>query len=121
MKEIYVKEVPKSCKECPCSFQDVATCKWCNAYNKGKLTYISDDTYSKERFEDCPLKLLKDHDKELVAKVLKLVSIELENETETYCEIRQCNSPHYQGDYVWFNYVRFRKFAEKLQKEFEDE
>lgn len=64
---------------------------------------------------------MKQHDKELVAKVLKLVSIELENETETYCEIRQCNSPHYQGDYVWFNYVRFRKFAEKLQKEFEDE
>lgn len=64
---------------------------------------------------------LSAHDKELVAKVLKAVSIELENETETYCEIRQCTSPHYQGDYVWFNYVKFRKFAEKLQKEFEDE
>ena len=24
-----------------------------------------------------------------------------------------------KGDYVWFNYVKFRKLAEKLQKEFE--
>ena len=63
--------------------------------------------------------LIKTHDRELVKEVLEKVSIELENETETYCEIRQCNSPHYQGDYIWFNYVKFRKLAEKLQEEFE--
>ena len=64
---------------------------------------------------------LKERDQELVKEVCEKISIELENETETYCEIRQCSSPHYQGDYVWFNYVKFRKLAEKLQKEFEDE
>ena len=70
---------------------------------------------------DYPLKNLHDHNKELVSKVLEKISIELENETETYCEIRQCTSPHYQGDYVWFNYVKFRELAEKIQKELEDE
>ena len=64
---------------------------------------------------------LQTHDRELVKEVCEKISMELENETETYCEIRQCTSPHYQGDYVWFNYVKFRKFAEKLKKEFEDE
>lgn len=59
------------------------------------------------------IELIHEHDKELVEKVLEEVSKELENETETYCEIR-----HYQGDYLWFNYVKFRKFAEKLQKEY---
>ena len=63
--------------------------------------------------------LIKTHDRELVKEVLEKISIEHEKETETYCEIRQCNSPHYQGDYIWFNYVKFRKLAEKLQEEFE--
>ena len=86
-----------------------------------RIDYLTGKDYS----EMCELyktaKNLKQHDRELVKEVLEKVSIELENETETYCEIRQCNSPHYQGDYIWFNYVKFRKLAEKLQKEFEDE
>ncbi len=62
---------------------------------------------------------LKEHDRELVKEVCETISIELENETETYCEIRQCSSPHYQGDYVWFNYVKFRIFIAQILKEFE--
>ena len=110
--EIYVKEMPKSCKECPCSFQDVATCKWCNAYNKGKLTYISDDTYSKERFEDCPLKLLKDHDKELMAKVLERIKKYL---------FEKCDFDY--GYYVndgEFTISDLFSFLDQIQKEFED-
>ena len=62
---------------------------------------------------------LKDHDRELVKEVCEKISTELENETETYCEIRQCSSPHYQGDYVWFNYVKFGIFIAQILKEFE--
>lgn len=86
-----------------------------------RIDYLTGKDYS----EMCELyktaKNLKQHDRELVKEVLEKVSMELEDETETYCEIRQCTSPHYQGDYVWFNYVKFRKLAEKLQKEFENE
>ena len=85
-----------------------------------RIEYMTSENYA----DICELyktaKNLKQHDRELVKEVLEKVSIELENETETYCEIRQCNSPHYQGDYIWFNYVKFRKLAEKLQKEYED-
>lgn len=107
--EIYVNEKPKSCYICPCFDTSEAMSSITGTYTKFKQG---------RTLEDCPLKSIHDHDKELVAKVLEEVSKELENEIETYCEIRQCNSPHYQGDYLWFNYVKFRKFAEKLQKEF---
>ena len=109
---IYVKEKPKSCFDCiMLANKDGAEAEpYCVLNNE----YLGD-------YEHCPLKLIHDHDKELVEKVLEKVSIELENETETYCEIKQCTSPHYQGDYVWFNYVKFRKFIDQIQKEFEDE
>ena len=110
MKEtkVYVDKLPKSCWDCFCQDNENGRCKILEKYTD----YVP---------KDCPLIDIKDHNRELVAKVLERVSKELENETETYCEIRQCTSPHYQGDYVWFNYVKFRKFAEQLKKEFEDE
>ena len=112
MKEtkVYVDELPKSCVGCKYFAEHRRQCN---------LELCFQWSEEKQKYNDCPLKSLHDHDKELVEKVLEKVSIELENETGIYCEIRQCSSPHYQGDYVWFNYVRFRKFAEKLQKEFE--
>ena len=105
--EIYVKEMPDICDECPFQNKTTYECVLLPKYNKQPF------------LQSCPLKSLHEYKKELVEKVLEKVSIELENETGIYCEIRQCNSPHYQGDYVWFNYVKFRKLAEKLQKEFE--
>ena len=105
--EIYVKEIPNICDECPFHNNIIDKCVLLPKYTTTPF------------LQSCPLKSLHDHDKELVEKVLEKVSIELENETGIYCEIRQCNSPHYQGDYVWFNYVKFRKLAEKLQKEYE--
>lgn len=114
MKEtkVYVDELPKSCVGCKYFAEHRRQCN---------LELCFQWSEEKQKYNDCPLKILHDHDKELVEKVLEKVSIELENETGIYCEIRQCNSPHYQGDYIWFNYVKFRKLAEKLQKEFEDE
>ena len=112
MKEtkVYVDELPKSCVGCKYFAEHRRQCnlELCLQWNEVKF-----------KFDDCPLKSLHDHDKELIAKVLERVSKELENEAETYCEIRQCTSPYYQGDYVWFNYVKFRKFIDRIQKEFE--
>lgn len=82
MKEtkVYVDKLPKSCSECPCAHEDVAECKWCQAFSHGLLTYIPDTTYTKERLEDCPLKSLHDYKKELVAKVLGMVRENLKEE-----------------------------------------
>ena len=130
MKEtkVYVDELPKSCAEC----------EHCTKHHKdnygipycliARMPLYNGDKINEERGQhkdslsdfDCPLTDIKTHDRELVKEVCEKISIELENETETYCEIRQCTSPHYQGDYVWFNYVKFRKFIDQLQKEFEN-
>ena len=113
MKEtkVYVDELPTQCLDCRFAYDGR-----CQAKENGE-SYCVENC----RRSDCPLIDIKTHDRELVKEVCEKISIELENETETYCEIRQCNSPHYQGDYIWFNYVKFRKLAEKLQKEYEDE
>ena len=82
--QILVDELPKSCSECPCAHEDVAECKWCQAFSYGLLTYIPDTTYTKERLEDCPLKSLHEHDKELVEKVLEKVKKELDGDYNQY-------------------------------------
>ena len=107
---IIVDELPTSCVGCKCFAEHRRPCnlELCIEWNEVKF-----------KFNDCPLKILHDHDKELITKVFEKVSKELEHETGKYGEMRQCTSPHYQGDYVWFNYVKFRKLAEKLQKEVE--
>lgn len=112
MKEekVYVDELPKSCVGCKYFAEHRRQCnlELCLQWNEVKF-----------KFNDCPLIDIKTHDRELVKEVCEKISTELENETETYCEIRQCSSPHYQGDYVWFNYVKFGIFIAQIQKEFE--
>ena len=121
--KVYVDELPK-CIFCPMlvnlsnigESEELMCClnrtAYCNDY--------SDIEKIERNFKlACPLKSLKAHDRELARQVCEKISIELENETETYCEIRQCSSPHYQGDYVWFNYVKFRIFIAQILKEFE--
>ena len=69
--EIYVKIVPKSCKECPHSKIDYAyddevrTCK----FQFGYIALYND------KFPSCPLKSPHDHDKELVAKVFEEIKL----------------------------------------------
>ena len=71
MQELYVKEMPKSCLDCPC-FDDCRI--QCNiTYNDLEYIYKSDKDKGNK---DCPLKSLHDHDKELVAKVLESVKNE---------------------------------------------
>lgn len=114
MKEtkVYVDELPKSCVGCKYFAEHRRQCEL-------KLGFQWSE--EKQKYNDCPLKSLHDHDKELVAKVLEKVSIELENEIGIYCEIRQCNSPHYQGDYAWFNYEKFRNYLNQQIKELKGE
>lgn len=57
--------------------------------------------------------------KDLAIQELEKVKEEMDLNGNSYCEIRQGTSPHNPTDYAWFNYVKFRKFAEKLQKEYE--
>ena len=119
MKEtkVYVDELPENCSKCLFCYDNRPYWKStdCILLRKELDEYEIETSVN----ENCPLQSIKTHDRELVRQVCEKISIELENETGIYCEIRQCNSPHYQGDYVWFNYVKFRKLAEKLQKEFE--
>lgn len=108
--KVWVEKIPKSCGGCKYFAEHRRQC------NLEICLQWSEDKF---KFNDCPLQSIKDHDRELVKQVCEKISIELENETETYCEIRQCSSPHYQGDYVWFNYVKFRRFIAQILKEFE--
>ena len=123
MKEtkVYVDELPESCAYCPCcscdlkpEFIKIGDFMYCNLL-KQRFRFKEE----RKKLKDCPLIDVKTHDRELVKEVCEKISTELENETETYCEIRQCSSPHYQGDYVWFNYVKFGIFIAQIQKEFE--
>lgn len=111
MKEtkVYIDELPEGCFECPCSHEDFAECKWCQAFSHGLLTYIPDTTYTKERLEDCPLKSLHEYKKELVAKVLK----EVEDSFTAYLPLKNRTG-------AWF-YGRLNEILKKYQKEFEDE
>ena len=75
-KEIYVKEMPKRCGECPYSElnyaydDEVRTCK----FQFGYIALYND------KFPNCPLKSLHEYKKELVAKVLGMVRENLKEE-----------------------------------------
>lgn len=112
--KVWVEEMPESCDEC----------KYYTQFTDGMGCIVAQELRPMDECGNymqasCPLRSIKDHDQELVKEVCEKISTELENETETYCEIRQCSSPHYQGDYVWFNYVKFGIFIAQILKEFE--
>lgn len=101
--ELYVKNLPQSCIDCPC-FDDCRI--QCNiTYNDLEYIYKSDKDKGNK---DCPLKSLHDHDKELVAKVLK----EVEDSFTAYLPLRNRTG-------AWF-YGRLNEILERYQKEFED-
>lgn len=98
--EIYVKEMLKRCGECPYSElnyaydDEVRTCK----FQFGYIALYND------KFPNCPLKSLHDHDKELVAKVLDKVKRKV--------------------DYISMHTItkeRLMIMCEEIQQEFEDE
>ena len=90
-KEIYVKEMPKDCWDCPCQDNESGRCKILNRY----VDYIP---------KDCPLKSLHDHDKELVEKVLDKVKRKVD-----YISMHTITKE------------RLMIMCEEIQQEFEDE
>lgn len=65
--EIYVKEMPKSCFDCPIIVEGI------EGYDCCVCAFLVKAAETKNRLKDCPLKSLHDHDKELVAKVLERI------------------------------------------------
>lgn len=61
---IYVSEMPKNCRDCPCSIYDELDCCWCKAIN-GELTYITDNDFESKRLNSCPLQSLSDYTKQV--------------------------------------------------------
>lgn len=66
--KVYVDELPKSCRDCPCSIYDELDCCWCKAIN-GELTYITDNDFESKRLNSCPLQSLTDYTKQVRKEV----------------------------------------------------
>ena len=66
-KEIYIKEMPKSCGCCECFAEHRRQCelKLCFQWSEEKMKY-----------NDCPLKSLQDHDKEYEDKIKELQEVD---------------------------------------------
>lgn len=62
--EIYVKEMPKSCLGCKFFAQDRRQCE---------IELGFEWSEEKQKYNDCPLKSLHEHDQELVEKVIEEV------------------------------------------------
>lgn len=106
MKEtkVYVDELPKSCVGCKCFAEHRRQCELelCFQWSEEEMKY-----------NDCPLKLLHDHDKELVAKVCEKIKKYL---------FEKCDFDYgyylNEGD---FTIPDLFSFLDQIQKEFEDE
>lgn len=73
MKEtkVYVEELPKECWDCPCFKTDLeCSC----GLSDGTQDYFKDEIDG----ENCPLKLLKIHDRELVKEVCEKIRENIE-------------------------------------------
>ena len=94
--QILIDELPKSCVDCKYFAEHRRQCnlELCIEWNEVKF-----------KFNDCPLIDIKDHDKELVAKVLK----EVEDSFTKYLPLRNRTG-------AWF-YGRLNE----IKKEFENE
>lgn len=103
MKEtrVYVDELPKSCVGCKYFAEHRRQCEL-------KLGFQWSE--EKQKYNDCPLKSLHDHDKELVAKVLESVK------NEAYKDGFYDEDGNKIITYHINNYI-----LDQIQKEFEDE
>lgn len=63
--KVYVDELPKSCGECFCSFENT----WC-ALSDGEMGDICEECDNKTRHKKCPLKTLADYTKQVRKEVL---------------------------------------------------
>lgn len=107
MKEIYVKEMPKSCVNCKYFAEHRRQCELelCFQWSEEEMKY-----------NDCPLQSLHDHDKELVAKVCEYIKDRAyENVGYHICE---CGK---KSDIECVDFEDLCEIIDKIQKEFEDE
>ena len=86
MKEtkVYVDELPESCKKCAYSQINLALgveTRICGL----QYGFISIDI---DKFPNCPLRSIKDHDRELVKEVCE----KIRDLAESYCEISLCEN-----------------------------
>ena len=106
--EIYVDKIPKYCDDC--LLQDKVN-GGCVCFSKYAI---------KPFLSSCPLKSLTTHDNQIRADERKRVVAEIRQELmenkDCYYTIRQCNSPHYQGDYVWCNETKLNKFLDQIER-----
>ena len=58
----------------------------------------------------------KEKIQEIRKQVCDEIFKELQENTDCYFEERECNSPHSQLPYIWFNEIRFRKFLDQIEK-----
>ena len=79
MKEtkVYVDELPKSCWECPCFKNDL---EFPCGLSDGTQDYFKDEIDG----ENCPLKSIKTHDRELVKEVCEKIRKELDGDHNQY-------------------------------------
>lgn len=99
MKEtkVYVDELPKSCWECPCFKNDL---EFPCGLSDGTQDYFKDEIDG----ENCPLKSIKAHDRELVKEVCEKIKQDC-----------WCGGAILEDDY----YRVPVKYLQNLQKEFE--
>ena len=109
MKEIkiYVGELPKSCWDCPCFDSYELQCQ---------INYADCENLdiAIERHKDCPLHSIKDHDRELVAKVCEKIKEHLSEQKKS---LKDTFSPYSNGKAFIISAVEDN--LNKIEKEFE--
>ena len=101
MKEtkVYVDELPKSCWECPCFKNDL---EFPCGLSDGTQDYFKDEIDG----ENCPLKSIKTHDRELVKEVCEKIKLK-------FSDTRSHN---------WgVERIELYEFLDQIQKEAENE
>ena len=84
MNNIYVDELPKKCKDCPCMNNDGFGGYDCNLYYKKHKEILSCDYYADTIPKHCPLKPLSDRLAEERKKVVQEIDCELYTKMVVY-------------------------------------
>ena len=111
MKEtkVYVEELPKECWDCPCFKTDLeCSC----GLSDGTQDYFKDEIDG----ENCPLKLLKIHDRELVKEVCEKIK---EKAFGLWYFVLNEQKEHFEGNRYVLSQKDFNDILDQIQKEYE--
>lgn len=111
MKEtkVYVDELSESCFECPIMVDGSEGCDFC------VCAILEEKATTKNRLKDCPLHSIKDHDRELIAKVCEKIREHLSEQKKS---LKDTFSPYSNGKAFIISAVEDN--LNKIEKEFED-